>query len=202
MRGAYFVPPNEWEAAAAAGVGIAHWGARHIQPDLDAAWFSTRTGRVVMTYPEDEPDLRGVSPADVKARNEQTRQPGVPTFTVIARNYAVYRDVADELGVDIYPYICWFPWSFWNAFNWFTLWQGRRQLRRAAAAWKGKRWWGVIQAHSDGYLAVPSLKQFKYWERLYLEAGAVGVMAFAWGDGGLSLWKATPALIRKAWGPR
>jgi len=197
-RGAFIVAADQWPAALAAGCDLVHWKGETLNRELMAAWFDVRSERPVMTYAVDEPDLQGITPEAARLLCERTRLPGLPTFTVIANQYRAYRDVADEIGVDIYPYTNWFPWNFWNAFNWFTLWQGRRQLARARAELSGKPWWGIAQAHSTSYLRMPSLAEFRTWERAFLEAGAKGVMAFAWGGG--DHWRGSPDLIRAAWG--
>ena len=127
---------------------------------------------------DDEPDASKcpTAPAQMRARSRLVksidRRPKRPTFIVLQRpeQLKLFARTVDVIGLDRYPCKV-----HLNGCDFSII---RRQSAEANRL--RIRYWGVIQAHTDGYYKLPTPaelhQQFVHWRRTKME----GYLVFAW----------------------
>jgi hypothetical protein len=140
------------------------------EPHLAALKRMEREPALFAWYLIDEPDLHGISPSEVRARNREFKaRARKPTFTVVSSGAAVekYINCSDYLGVDYYP----IPWAPVSTFG--------REMRLARIGAGSKGFFAILQAFD--WSAVPELirtdKPLR--EPTYAELRCMAYMALA-----------------------
>ncbi len=194
VRGAYHVPPADDALARSLGITLVvregmvyDISGEELKPVAVVCW--------------DEPDSSNVPPEEAAARcKADSIRTGLPSYATLGAGLRIsngfglhffeYRNMADWVGVLLYPYTR--GGSVFNllAANVAAFWAG--------VAFHDRTWFGVIQAfdgdpekHEPAWY-VPTVREFRYWEDVCQMREATGVIAYAWSRGG-------EPLITRAW---
>ena len=137
-----------------------------------------RSRAVGAYFIDDEPDAAScpTAPAQMRARSQLVRsidrRRTRPTFIVLQRpeQLRLFARTVDVIGLDRYPCKIHLNGCDFSIIH-----------RQAAEANRlGIRYWGVIQAHTDGYYKLPTAEelrqQFVHWRRTKMQ----GYLVFAW----------------------
>ena len=137
-----------------------------------------RSPAVGAYFIDDEPDASScpTAPAQMRARSRLVksidRRRKRPTFIVLQRpeQLKLFARTVDVIGLDRYPCKVHLNGCDYSVIH-----------RQAAEANRLRiRYWGVIQAHTDGYYKLPTPaelhQQFVHWRRTKME----GYLVFAW----------------------
>ncbi|GEM_PF-6379590 len=126
--------------------------------------------------------------AQVTARSRLVHRlaPGAFTYEVVTEpgNFAAFAHATDVLGADPYPCLS------GRACDWSMIPRYIAALRAARI----RRYWGVLQAFSDGHWRYPTPAELRAMIRQWERSGWSGEQTFAWSYAGSSL-AGHPALL-------